>query len=1263
MREFRIGIYTINAAHIRECHRQIVSHQSTDADFLDPFARVFLNPFDRNWFARLPMDIQTMGLTALFSHAISCLDSDVDALSYGMSPEFLEHVPDADNADYLSHLIPRLLIGGRIAQARKLLSEFEKSPLLSGFPGWGILLEGHAETAVQSFETDLNLLRKRSRNKIEYFKGLVGVFHILALLKQADNQLFEIVDLTLKTARANRFQGKVLDTLYALLTAVVHIQKFETESAADILAGIRTGFHPLIDYLAGFVEYGISRTLTPDSRERTADLFRRAKTAEMDWLTLECAVLLRAADPTNREVLEDIVRIEAEQGIHSLFTIIEPESPWKTRLHALAYSLNSPSHHVLKPGALRLTWMIRLKGHHIELIPREQKLGVSGVWFTGRAIPLKNLFGNPLMDYISRQDQIIFSSIQKVRLNARVFQYFFDWDKALPALVGHPLVFLADRPDFPIEIVKGIPKVLVETTDTVIHLTFSPRMIEHHIAVTRETPNRLSIVCLNAEQQRIARIIGDNGIDVPVSAGKEVLDAIAGLSSVITVHSDISAEATSCIDIEPDPLPHIHLTACTSGFRVEIFVKPFPGGGLKLKPGEGTEQIIGDVDGQSCRIRRDLPKELKNAVNVETDCPALLPLPHTDWQWQITDPYDFLDILLELNVLQQQGRIIVEWPEGEKLNLSRETVISDLHMKVRSRSNFFELSGQLVVDDAVMIELKDMVAMIPKIRRRFIPLGNGQFLALTEDLKNQLKAIAELTELKNRALRFHPAAALSIDGLLGNLSHVETDENWEKHLRRIKSGGMRIPEIPGDLQATLRNYQIEGYTWLYRLSYWGVGACLADDMGLGKTVQVLAIMLHRASNGPTLIIAPASVCLNWIDEIQRFTPTLSTVRLEDRLREKTVHELKAYDVMVVSYGLMMHEADLLSSRIWETVVLDEAQEIKNIEAKRSQAAMALNGKFRIITTGTPIENHLGELYALFNFINPGLLGTARHFFTTFSDPIEKHRDAQALTHLKKIIQPFILRRMKSDVLTELPELTEVLLHVDFYPGEAAFYEELRKNAVRLLENSRARTGKDEPFRLFSEIVKLRQACCHSRLVQPASRLPGAKLDLFERLVSDLLENHHKVLVFSQFVGHLALIREILDHRGIRYRYLDGQTPLRDRKREIDSFQSGDGDIFLISLKAGGMGLNLTAADYVIHMDPWWNPAVESQASGRAHRLGQQRPVTVYRLVTRHTIEEKIMALHRHKQNLAGTLLEGGDIAGRITAKELLDMIQEEKNNH
>ncbi len=317
--------------------------------------------------------------------------------------------------------------------------------------------------------------------------------------------------------------------------------------------------------------------------------------------------------------------------------------------------------------------------------------------------------------------------------------------------------------------------------------------------------------------------------------------------------------------------------------------------------------------------------------------------------------------------------------------------------------------------------------------------------------------------------------------------------------------------------------------------------------------------------------------------------------------------------------------------------------------------MALKGDFKIITTGTPIENHLGELWNLFQFINPGLLGSIKRFNEKYAIPIERDKSHQARLRLKKLIQPFILRRTKAQVLEELPPKTEITLSVEMTPEESAFYEALRQKAIDNIESFDF--GKGEGYlRVLAEIMKLRRACCHSRLVVPGHSLESSKIRLFGEVVQELMENNHKALVFSQFVDYLTIIREYVEGLNISYQYLDGSTPMKERKRSVDAFQSGEGELFLISLKAGGLGLNLTAADYVIHMDPWWNPAVEDQASDRAHRIGQKRPVTIYRLVTKGTIEEKIVNLHQHKRELADSLLEGSDMSGKITTEQLLQLI-------
>jgi SNF2 family DNA or RNA helicase len=317
--------------------------------------------------------------------------------------------------------------------------------------------------------------------------------------------------------------------------------------------------------------------------------------------------------------------------------------------------------------------------------------------------------------------------------------------------------------------------------------------------------------------------------------------------------------------------------------------------------------------------------------------------------------------------------------------------------------------------------------------------------------------------------------------------------------------------------------------------------------------------------------------------------------------------------------------------------------------------MALQADFRMIATGTPVENHLGELWNLFRFINPGLLGSKLQFQQRFSSAIE-NGDAASRLQLKKLIQPFILRRTKTQVLSELPSRTEITLQVALSTDERHYYEALRQRALENLQQVAA--DNNQALQVLAEITKLRRFCCHPQLVDPHSAMTGSKLAVFSETVTELLDNKHKVLVFSQFVDHLAIVRTALERQHISYQYLDGSTPALERKKRVDAFQAGEGEVFLISLKAGGTGLNLTAADYVIHLDPWWNPAVEDQASDRAHRMGQTRPVTIYRLVTQNTIEEKIIALHQQKRDLADSLLEGGDMAARLDTAALLRLLKD-----
>jgi SNF2 family DNA or RNA helicase len=418
-------------------------------------------------------------------------------------------------------------------------------------------------------------------------------------------------------------------------------------------------------------------------------------------------------------------------------------------------------------------------------------------------------------------------------------------------------------------------------------------------------------------------------------------------------------------------------------------------------------------------------------------------------------------------------------------------------------------------------------------------------------------------------------------------------------------------------------------------------------MGLGKTLQALALLLTRAAEGPALVVAPASVLHGWRAEAARFAP-----RLRVRLFHEGDRDLAAAgpgDVVVVSWSLLAREAARFAEARFATAVLDEAQVMKNGSTLRARAAHALQSGFVVALSGTPIENHLGELWSLFRAVLPALLGSEESFRRRFGAGAESARALAA------ICQPFILRRTKAEVARELPPRTDVELLVPLTPEERALYDDVRLAATASLGEL---TADDQRFQVLAALTRLRLAACHPRLVQPGWSGPASKLARLLELVRDLAAGGHKALVFSQFTQHLALVAEALRAEGIAFSYLDGQVPLAERQRRVEAFQAGEGgDLFLISLKAGGTGLNLTAANYVLHLDPWWNPAVEDQASDRAHRIGQQKPVTVYRLIAERSIEQQILSLHREKRELVDAFLAGADRAGKLSTAELAELIR------
>ncbi len=550
-------------------------------------------------------------------------------------------------------------------------------------------------------------------------------------------------------------------------------------------------------------------------------------------------------------------------------------------------------------------------------------------------------------------------------------------------------------------------------------------------------------------------------------------------------------------------------------------------------------------------------------------------------------------------------------------------------------------------------------------------LDDGSLLRLPADKVHAImKVLVELygaTLIGGHALRLPRFAC-------GRLAELELElgegiaiwrgaEELKQLGRRLQffDGLRELPQPPG-LNTQLRAYQRRGLDWLQFVREFGLGAILADDMGLGKTVQTIAHLLVEYAAGrldrPALIIAPTSVTGNWAREIRRFAPDLRLVLLSGAGRAKLFAQIRRVHVVITSYALLTRDADTLLSHDYHLVVLDEAQTIKNAATQKARLARMLNARHRLCLTGTPMENHLGELWSQFEFLLPGYLGDRRQFARVFRRPVERDGNELRRQALVRRIAPFLLRRTKQEVAPELPAKTEIEQIVALHGGQLELYENIRlamqRRVQALLQDKGLQKGRIE---ILDAILKLRQACCDPRLVklsQAAGVTESAKLTLLLEMVPELVEEGRRILIFSQFTSMLSLIEQALEDAGVGWIKLTGQT--RHRDRVIERFQTGAVPVFLLSLKAGGVGINLTAADTVIHYDPWWNPAAEEQATDRAHRIGQDKPVFVYRLLVQDSVETRIQALKDSKRHLADAVYGKGSGIGFDWTEQNLDLL-------
>jgi len=1236
--DLRLALFEGRSEQLWTLHQRIQELHAPDLGSRDPLCLLCGEPFEAAWFEGIDAEIRKSAAWSLVKEQV---------LLFHPNPAFSAWIGEQARRPRTTPLFMAitlfLLMEGRLDEAQSWLkaqeSRHREHPLFAGLEGILHFMQGRPAESSARFQEALTRLKKHTRKRAQALPAPMDFFHILSLFAQGSTA--------------------------ALRFALERIDVLERNPVLDPVGGQGANLRRLHLALSGAPLPSPAKGLAPRvprQMELLAAVFcthlagENVPPAELERFLQDSEQLCLGWFRTAARELQ--VRFQGGSATpHVLLDLVPRVEPWERALEALQ-DFGRPEEPGDAPRGVRLAWSVQpqiQRTTHYEIHPLEQRQGPKGTWGKGRPVSLRRLREETAQyDYLSDQDHRVIATVQ-VTQDWQGLRFELDDSQALQALVGHPHVLWQEGTDAqPMELLAGRPELHLNVEGPKLLLNLTPRPVEHGAIVLPDGPNRRRIYTFTEEHHRLDTILGERLV-VPLEAKARVLKTLGAIAPLVEIHSNLGLGAQDHVaagleTVIGDPQPRLLLLPHQQGLQARMRVRPLPDGPAYF-PGRGGASLVLEHGGARLLVQRDLAAESRYAEHRVSDLPSLGANP--DLEWILEDPENCLELLLEA---EKHPDLLLEWPEGQRFQTPRSLGMDAMRLKVASGQDWFGIGGELQLDGDRVLDMKTLLDLMDQNTGRFLPLGEGRFLSLTQAFRRRLSDLRSFGEFRGKELRLHPIAALALGELEEGWGNFQTDKGWKSHQERIRTAMVQTPKVPIAFEAELRPYQEEGFQWMARLAEAGFGACLADDMGLGKTIQALALLLRRGPSGPALVVAPTSVCANWEAETRKFAPALRIRHLAEGDREHTLNSLEPMDVLLCSYGLLHTESERLQALEWSTVILDEAQAIKNAFTKRSQAAMVLKAGFRLILSGTPLENHLGELWNLFRFINPGLLGSLDAFQRRYQTPIERDRDPEALHRLRRLTAPFLLRRTKAQVLEELPSRTEITLELEPSADEAAFLEALRQKSLESLDPGTSAEG--QAMQVLAAITRLRRACCNPSLIQPELGIESSKLTAFMELAEELRENRHRALVFSQFVDHLAILRRALDKQGFAYQYLDGSTSTKARTQAVTAFQRGEGELFLISLKAGGTGLNLTGADYVIHMDPWWNPAVEDQASDRAHRIGQTRPVTIYRLIIKGSIEQKIVGLHQSKRQLADQLLDERTSTARLDAKTLLALLRE-----
>ena len=1264
-------------------------------------AAALLDPFDAGLWNGLDTELRHRLLSTLLRH----LGGDAETLTRPLWAWLLQQAtPDAGvlHDGHRLRLGERLLLAGQHDEALRVLRGLDH-PEAQALRAAVDIAAGHHASGARAFELAWKECATLSGKRKQLFSDATSWVYLLALIAQSDPSAwtkarkFAAGEAGKRDADPYSFWGVWQEAIDQRLGDAPRLARhlLFTGIPGARLHGLQQLSHWL---LAAWLGHAPPQPAKFDAAARS--LAKGYEDAGLPWLAMlvrRSAALLLNQAPTPADAAQP-------------FPVGAPTDRWREALNAIV-ALGPVGGAATGPGpdaqADRLIWTVLAdaQGRVRRIEPLEQKAGARGL---GKPKPA-SLAALAKRTDLPAHDAAVLRAVKKLPYGGRLT---LDKTQAVLALVRHPQVAWADAPLQRIEVSEGLPQLEVLTRgahlqfkvldpirlddtladdddtdddddddDTWVRSRRSGESTKPPVLLLRDGPEQARLVRVTAAQLRVAELVSQ-GWQVPVAARAELDAALR----VLGTHFQLASDAEAGHEVPASAVLRAELTPQGDGLALRVVAAPFGDFGPRQAPGLGRERVTTVHQGVTLSTRRNLATE---RAHLQSLVDAVDWLDDDGHAWTLDDPEQALALVEALAGLGQT--IVSEWPKGKPMRV-RSVAAPQLTLQVKSQGDWLQLDGSLALDGGEVLRLKQLLELVQQGRRRYVALGDGDFLALSDTLRQQLADLRAISTPQGDQQRVAALAAMAWSAQAGAPA-LAGDLAWRRRCDAWSAAQAQNFTLPAGLAAELRDYQASGWLWLMRLAASGFGAVLADDMGLGKTLQTLALLLARSAGGPALVVAPTSVCGNWLAEAARFAPGLQVEMYGDTAllaepedegdaapadggtppdsarqaaRRKQVQALGPGQVLVCSYGLLQLDGDILGGRTWHTAVLDEAQAIKNAGTRRARAAQALAADFKLALTGTPVENRLAELWSIMAFANPGLLGSAEQFNTRFAGPIERDGDAQASRRLRRLVAPFLLRRTKAEVLADLPPRTEIVHEVVPGARERAFLEALRQQAEESVAQALAGPAGGAPgqaqMHILAALTRLRRAACDPRLVAPELGIVGAKVQEFERLALELVAGRHKALVFSQFTDFLALLRARLDAAGLRYQYLDGSTPAAQRTQRVAAFQGGEGDFFLISLKAGGFGLNLTMADYVIIADPWWNPAAEDQASGRAHRIGQQRPVTVYRLVTQGSIEDRIVQLHHQKRALADNVLAGqdGDTSGAVMdATQMLALLRGE----